>query len=290
MKNTSKRPYVFVLGNEKGGSGKSTTSLHLAVSLLKRGFRVGSIDLDARQGTLSRAVENRLAYAKEAGLALEVPEHRRVYRSEAETKAQAEEEDRTNLGAAMGELAHCDYLVIDTPGSDNYLSRLGHTHADTLITPLNDSFLDLDLLARIDRDGQKILSPSVYSQMVWEQRQRRAMAGGKPIDWIVMRNRLAHIDARNKREIGRLLDMLAKRIGFRLAPGFGERVIFRELFPKGLTLLDMREKGAGIPMNMSHLSARQEVRALLKTVGLPDLSEAADGSGEHASKGIAAAE
>ncbi len=284
----SHRPHIFVMGNEKGGSGKSTTSLHLSVSLLKRGYSVGCIDLDARQGTLSRTIENRIAYAKDSGLALEIPEHRRVYRSEAETKSQAEAEDRANLGQAVDELWALDCLVIDTPGSDNYLSRLGHTYADTLITPLNDSFLDLDLLARIDREGQKILSPSVYSQMVWEQRQRRAMAGGKPIDWIVMRNRLSHIDARNKREIGRLLDMLAKRIQFRLAPGFGERVIFRELFPKGLTLLDLREKGNGVALNMSHVSARQEVRALLKAIGLPDTGEA-EASSKQAASGTQAA-
>jgi chromosome partitioning protein len=139
-----------------------------------------------------------------------------------------------------------------------------------LITPLNDSFLDLDLLARIDADGRRVLAPSIYSQMVWEQRQHRAKQGLPPIDWVVMRNRLSHVNARNKRDVGQLLLQLAKRIGFRLAPGFGERVIFRELFPKGLTLLDLREKGAGVRLNMSHLAARQEVRDLFRAVGLED--------------------
>jgi chromosome partitioning protein len=106
--------------------------------------------------------------------------------------------------------------------------------------------------------------------MVWEQRQQRARIGGRPIDWVVMRNRLSHIDARNKREIARLLNKLAPRIGFRLTPGFGERVIFRELFPKGLTLLDLRTKGIEVNMTMSHLAARQEVRALLESIGLPE--------------------
>lgn len=260
--------HVIVLGNEKGGSGKSTTAMHLVVALMKSGYQVGSIDLDARQGTLSRLVENRREFSQRNGLKLDLPEHRGVHRSEADTRDAAEAEERQRLEHALESLGDQDFLVIDTPGSDNHLSRLGHTVADTLITPLNDSFLDLDLLARIDHDAKKILSPSIYSQMVWEQRQQRAAAGGRPIDWIVMRNRLSHVDARNKRDVGRLLDQLAKRIGFRLAPGFGERVIFRELFPKGLTLLDLRESGTGVQMSMSHIAARQEVRALLSEIGL----------------------
>jgi chromosome partitioning protein len=261
-------PHVIVLGNEKGGSGKSTTAMHLVVALLKAGHQVGAIDLDARQGTLSRQVENRRTFAQRNDLKLELPELRTIDRArDADTRADAEAQERHALSSAMDDLAACAFVVIDTPGSDSHLSRLGHTLADTLVTPLNDSFLDLDLLARIDHDARKILSPSIYSQMVWEQRQARAQAGGRPIDWIVMRNRLSHLDARNKRDVGRLLEQLAKRISFRVAPGFGERVIFRELFPKGLTLLDLREAGTGVNMTMSHMAARQEVRALLSEIG-----------------------
>lgn len=257
---------VIVLGNEKGGSGKSTTAMHLVVALLRIGRSVGVIDLDARQGTLSRYVENRAAFAEQNGLPLPQPELRRVERSEAPARAEAEAEEQERLQAAVAALAHCDYLVIDTPGSDSHLSRLGHTLADILISPLNDSFVDLDLLARIDAEGLRILGPSVYAQMVWEQRLRRAKAGGRPIDWVVMRNRLSHLDARNKQRVGQLLEQLAGRINFRLAPGFGERVVFRELFPKGLTLLDLKD--GGTDLTMSHLAARQEVRELLRTIGL----------------------
>lgn len=259
-------PRVVVLGNEKGGSGKSTSAMHLVVALLRLGYRVGVIDLDARQGTLSRYVENRAAFVRETGLPLPLPELRRVSRSDAASRDAAESEERARLDGALSELADRDFLVIDTPGSDSHLARLGHQAADVLITPLNDSFVDLDLLARIDPEGRRILGPSVYSQMVWEQRQQRARAGGRPVDWIVMRNRLSHLDARNKQKVGGLLNQLAKRIGFRLAPGFGERVIFRELFPKGLTLLDLRE--AGTDLTLSHLAARQEVFSLLAALGL----------------------
>jgi chromosome partitioning protein len=244
--------------------------MHVIVALLKRGFRVGSIDLDARQGTLSRMLENRAAYGAASGRDLAVPRHRRVARVEAASRAAAEGAERSALDAALGELLDLDFVVIDTPGSDSFLSRLGHASADVLITPLNDSYLDLDLLARIDVQGRQVLGPSLYSQMVWEQRQQRALAGRAPMDWIVMRNRLSHIDARNKRDIGRLLELLGARIGFRLAPGFGERVIFRELFPKGLTLLDLAdEKMEGVPLTLSHVAARQELRALLQAIALP---------------------
>ena len=263
-------PRIIVLGNEKGGSGKSTVAAHLIVALLKRGFSVGSIDLDARQGTLSRLLENRADYAKRKGLDLELPEHRRLYRSESSARGAAEWEEKRAFEQAVAELADRDYIVMDTPGSDSFLSRAGHACAEVLITPMNDSFLDLDLLARIDPEGRQILGPSLYSQMVWEQRQQRAAMGLAPMDWIVMRNRLSHIDARNKREIGRLLALLSPRIGFRLAPGFGERVIFRELFPKGLTLLDLLDDDPEFQLSMSHVAARQEVRALLRAIDLPE--------------------
>ncbi|WP_020592700.1 division plane positioning ATPase MipZ [Kiloniella laminariae] len=263
------RPRIIVVGNEKGGSGKSTTSMHLIVSLLREGFTVGTIDLDARQGTLSRYIENRQHFVQTTNAQIAVPEHRRVYRSAVEDSEISKQEDRQNLERAMEELWDRDYLVFDTPGSDNHLSRLGHSYADILITPLNDSFLDMDMLAKIEVvDDDLKLTPSTYSQMVWEQRQQRAIQRKRPIDWVVMRNRLSHIDAKNKRDMGLLLEHLAKRLQFRLAPGFGERVIFRELFPKGLTLLDLDSEDAGISLSMSHVAARQEVRSLLQAIGL----------------------
>lgn len=261
-------PRLIVLGNEKGGSGKSTTAMHLTVALLRQGRNVGTLDLDARQGSFSRYVENRAAFMRDAGVRLPQAEHQRLYRAEHDSRAAAEADERERLEAALAAFQRKDFIVIDTPGADTHLTRLAHARADILITPLNDSFLDLDLLAHVDPEGQKILGPSVYAQMVWEQRQARARAGGRPIDWIVIRNRLSQIDARNKRDIGRLLELLAKRVGFRIGPGFGERVIFRELFVKGLTLLDLRDSGT--KMTMSHLAARQEIQALLDVLHLTD--------------------
>jgi chromosome partitioning protein len=269
------RPYAIVIGNEKGGTGKSTTAMHLAVALAKLDFAVGSIDLDARQSSLTRYISNRREYAQKSAQPLEIPEHRCVPRSDLDVRAEAEAEERAQLRQACNELGSCDFIVMDTPGSDAPLSRLAHESADTLITPINDSFLDIDVLARIDRKRRQVLAASSYSQMVWEQNNRRVLAGRPDIDWIVMRNRLSHIEARNKREIAGLLSQLGRRIGFRLAPGFGERVVFRELFLKGLTLLDLPEEPVpGLAPNPSHAAGRAEIHTLLQTMGLPETAPA----------------
>jgi chromosome partitioning protein len=249
------KPHIIVLGNEKGGSGKSTAAIHLCVGLMLQDYKVGTIDLDMRQGTLSRYIENRRA----GGLA--APAHMGVPRS-------SEAEESARLIDAIGVLSNkADVIVIDTPGTDTYLSRLGHSYADTLVTPINDSFIDLDLLAKVDPNTHAIIGPSIYSEMVWNQRKQRMMRDRGSIDWIVMRNRLAHLEARNKRDIAGILEKLSKRIGFRLIHGFGERVVFRELFLKGLTLLDTQHPEAQRSgFTISQVAARQEVRALVSTV------------------------
>jgi chromosome partitioning protein len=258
------RAHVLVIGNEKGGSGKSTTAMHIIVSLLQEGGTVATIDLDARQGTLTRYVENRAAYTKRKAIDLPLPMHAAVQASgdPVDEKARFEEAlEPAVLGA--------DYVVIDTPGSDTHLSRLAHTWADTLLTPLNDSFIDLDLLARIDPDTLKIVRPSIYAEAVWKQRQIRSMQGARPVDWIVMRNRLSSLAARNKRDMGSVIEALAKRIGFRVAAGLSERVIYKELFLSGLTLLDLKRGSGGPSLTMSHVAARQEVRDLVAALNLP---------------------
>lgn len=264
------RAQIIVLGNEKGGSGKSTAAMHLIVGLLRDGYRVGAIDLDARQATLTGYLAAREAFVAAKGVALPLPERAAVHRSERDSRTEAEAEERALFGAALEGLApHCDIVVIDCPGSDTHLSRLGHAHADTLVTPINDSFVDFAMLAKVDPDRHDIVQPSIYSEMVWEARKRRFARDRGRIDWIVMRNRLGASEARNKRDVGATLDALAKRIGFRTVRGFGERVIFRELYLQGLTLMDVKEAGLGIQMGMSHVAARAEVRSLIGAIRKP---------------------
>ncbi|PPB80431.1 chromosome partitioning protein [Albidovulum inexpectatum] len=264
--------HIIVVGNEKGGSGKSTTCMHVATALARMGHRVGALDLDLRQRSFGRYIENRRAYARRKGLDLPTPEYRELPEIDPATLAEGENVMDRRLAAAMAEIEpNSDFIIIDCPGSHTRLSQMAHSLADTLITPMNDSFIDFDLLARIDPESGRVTGPSIYSEMVWNARQARARANLPPIDWLVLRNRLGSQQMHNKRKVGGALVQLSKRIGFRVAPGFSERVIFRELFPRGLTLLDLRDLGVE-RLNLSNIAARQELRDLMAELKLPGVT------------------
>jgi chromosome partitioning protein len=268
------RPHIIVLGNEKGGSGKSTVAMHVVAGFLREGHAVGAIDLDARQGTLSRHLAARADTGMRRGLELPMPQAAAVHRSEAALVADAAAEDEAALDAALATMAGCAIVVLDCPGADTALARAAHARADTLITPINDSYVDFSMLGTVDPEARGVIAPSIYSEMVWEARKRRFMRDKGRFDWIVMRNRIGATDARNKRDVGASLDELAKRIGFRVVKGFGERVIFRELYLQGLTLMDLKQAGGGA-LSISQVAARAEVRGLLSAIRLPARAVAA---------------
>ena len=261
--------HIIVVGNEKGGAGKSTVSMHVATSLARMGHKISALDLDLRQRTFGRYVENRRAFLASADLSLACTDVHDLPEIDASALKPGENIYDHRLSAAVATLEpDNDFILIDCPGSHTRLSQVAHSLADTLITPLNDSFVDFDLLAKTAPTGEKILGPSVYSEMVWNARQLRAQAGLKPIDWIVVRTRVGTQRMVNKEKMERVLGALSRRIGFRVAPGFSERVIFRELFPRGLTLLDLKDIGVK-QMNISNVAARQELRDLVKALELP---------------------
>ncbi len=262
------RPRVLVLGNHKGGSGKSTTAMHLMVGLMNSGYSLGTIDLDSDQATLTHFVENRRRTVAEKDLPLALPEHRLVEASAESDREAAEAEEAARVAEAFAELIDKDYILVDTPGSDTFLSRLGHVLADTLVTPLNDSFVDLDVLVRIDAAGQQITGPSVYSIAVLDRWGMRMTAGGRPLDWVVTRTRLSHVYSRNHRELDALLRELAPTLGYRLAPGLGERVTFREQFAQGLTVLDQPALPRWRLSGKGSAAARNEVLDLMEAIGL----------------------
>ena len=264
--------HIIVMGNEKGGSGKSTTSMHVATALARMGWKVGALDLDLRQRSFGRYIENRQAFCAREGLDLPTPDYRDLPEADPAALPPGENPYDHRLSAAVAAMEPaCDFILIDCPGSHTRLSQVAHSLADTLVTPLNDSFVDFDLLARIDPVTSKVTGPSIYSEMVWSARQLRARAGLKPIDWVVLRNRVGAQQMHNKRKIGAALEQLARRIGFRVAPGFSERVVFRELFPRGITLLDLKDIGVET-LNISNVAARQELRDLMKELNLPGVS------------------
>ncbi len=261
--------YIIVFGNEKGGSGKSTTAMHVLTALLRSGFKVGALDLDLRQQTLNRYIENRAEYIRKNGTPLPMPERGVIQLA---TPTGVTETDEAKLQAFQQAILQLDetndFIVVDCAGAHSQLAELAHAMADTLVTPMNDSFIDFDLLAHIDSETSSVTGPSVYSEMVWDARKARAETGARPIEWVVTRTRVGAQNMHNKRKVGAALKDLSRRIGFRIAPGLSDRVVFRELFPHGLTLLDIKDVGGG-SLNISNVAARQEVRDLVAELNLP---------------------
>ncbi len=264
--------HTIVVGNEKGGAGKSTVSMHLSIALMRMGMKVGVLDLDVRQRSLSRYLENRARWIRNTGAQLSMPEMVRIDASQARDLDAAEAEEAKHFDESLRRLSErANFIIVDAPGGDTFLSRTAHSAADTLVTPLNDSFVDFDLLGDVDPQTLEVARPSYYAELVWDCRKKKAQTSRKPIDWIVMRNRMSPLDAKNKQRVGEALDNLSRRIGFRIAPGLSERVIYRELFPMGLSLLDLTDAGSGVAFTMSHVAARQEIRDLLIVLKLPGL-------------------
>jgi chromosome partitioning protein len=243
---------VIVVGNEKGGAGKSTLAIHLSAGLLAQGSHVGVIDLDLRQQSFTRFLSNRRAWLESAGAEAPMPsEH-------------ASGPSLDGLGAALEAAKDvAEYVIIDTPGGDTPLSRAAHAVADLIVTPLNDSFVDFDLLGEVDPVTLEVVKPSIYSAVVWESRKARAARDGRSIDWVVVENRLAPIAARNRRRLDERIAVLSRRAGFRIGPGLRERVIYRELFPFGLTVADLSPKIRPVAVSLAHVAARNELRSLM---------------------------
>ncbi len=255
-----RRPHWITFANEKGGTGKSTTAVHVAVALAFGGARVVAFDLDHRQRTMQRYFENRAETAQRRGISLPTAECHVI-----------EGIDEAAFEAFVREASDgADYIVVDTPGRDDPLARHAATQADTLVTPMNDSFVDFDLIGQVDAETFKVRKLSFYAELIWEARVKRSRAAideQRPqMDWVVVRNRTGHTEARNMARIERALTEMSKRVGFRVAKGLSERVIYRELFPSGLTLLDKGHLG---DLGTSHLVARQELRGLVANLRLP---------------------
>jgi chromosome partitioning protein len=263
--------HVVVVGNEKGGSGKSTTAMHVAVALLNVGQRVATIDLDSRQKSFTRYIENRRAWARRAHIDLDVPAHFCVARGATLKLDENEAIEFAGFAEAVGAVEHThDFVVVDTPGTDSYLTRLAHSMADTLVTPLNDSFVDFDVIGTVDPTSFAVTGESHYAAMVRDARRQRRMIDGVRLDWVVVRNRLSVLGSRNKRLVGEGLGVLATQLGFRCVDGLAERVIYREFFPRGLTALDnLDETTLGTRPSLSHVTARSEVMTLFEALKLP---------------------
>src|SRR5215475_3221702 len=289
-------PHVVVIGNQKGGSGKSTFAMHIIVALLKAGKRVASFDLDLNQLTLTRYLENRHEWDRKHEQNLELPDHypvteevhgtnvrRFISRLKKIGRAHKDDFISSNALSHSADLRHFisqlkkigrahkhDFIVIDTPGGVQHLSLIVHGMADTLITPINDSLVDLDVLVAMEQSELEP-QPSVYAKMVWRALEARRKVNGRTTDWIVVRNRLESVESSNQHQITQVLDVIQRTVGFRVARGLLERPVYREFFAAGLTVLDPIEgfKSVAVP-------ARLEVRYLIREIGLIDDADVED--------------
>ena len=228
------RARVIVVANEKGGSGKSTIAMHIAIALLKAGENVATIDLDSRQKSFTHYIENRRAWAAQVGRDLGIPEH---FCLEGALDVREYREPRGKLPAlteAVDTLSEsCNYLVIDTPGHDSYLVRLAHAIADTLITPLNDSFVDFDVLGTVDPASFGVTGTSHYAQLVEDARSQRQLLDNVAVDWIVLRNRLVDVRllAQQAASSATRLPNSRNKLNFRFVDGLAERDDLPRILP-----------------------------------------------------------
>jgi chromosome partitioning protein len=266
--------HVIVVGNEKGGAGKSTVAMHLVTGLLHGGAKVVAFDLDLRQQSMNRFFASRKAWCAANSVELPLPIERRL----SEDDAALARRDPTEAVARFEEVfglarEEAEFVVIDTPGSDNPLMRAAHARADKIVTPLNDSFVDFDMLGHLDPVSMELTKPSLYSETVWESRKARMVNERRSIDWLVLRNRLATTESRNRKRLDERVQALSKRVGFRIGPGLRDRVIYRELFPFGLTIADLSSTVRPVAVSLSHVAARQELRAIMSAMGLESDAE-----------------
>jgi chromosome partitioning protein len=269
------QPSVIVVGNEKGGAGKSTIAIHVVTALLHEGVKVSVLDLDLRQQSMAHFFANRKAWLESVGAAAPMPRVELLSEDGVKLAKTSDEEALAKFEEAFARAAEdADFIVIDTPGSDTALSREAHGRADLIVTPMNDSFVDFDMLGVVDPVTLDLKRPSLYSEAVWNSRKLRAAKHGRQIDWVVLRNRLAPTEARNRKRLDERVQALARRVGFRVGPGLRDRVIYRELFPFGLTVADLSPTIRPVAMSLQHVAARQELRALMAALGLEDSEKA----------------
>lgn len=259
-----KKAHVIVVSNEKGGTGKSTISMHLAISLLQEGYHVGVVDLDGRQGTLSKYIANRIKYCQSRKLDLPIPE---LYSYAPQEDLDLIKASKENINRRIQELGReYDALIIDTPGTKNYLFDEAHKHADTLITPMTDSLIDLNVMADIDFESSTIGRPGHYASFIWDVKKEMAANGHPYLNWIVVGNKTSPYNSKNKNAVFEYLERLGKLYGFRFTPGLKDRLIYKELFLEGLTVLDMQHEQLKMRMTMSHIAAKREIKSIAEFI------------------------
>lgn len=258
-------PHVIVLGSGKGGTGKTTLAMHVAVGLLIAGWKVATLDLDTDQQCLTHYLDNRRLRAKQAKIDLAIPLHRHIASAEGLRAHENEAEDLVSLEHAVASVAtSCDFLVVDTPSQDTYLGRVAHLVADSILTPIQDSFLDLCALGIFDPVSHRFVRTGHYARRVCAARKVRRQFESGFSDWVII---CAH--ASGPQLVKERLGEIGQQVGFRHIDGLAERAVYRQLFPLGLTAFDPLPDALSETCNIAHPAARKENEALLGNLQLP---------------------
>jgi chromosome partitioning protein len=256
-----KKSHIIVFANEKGGVGKSTTAFHICVALCNAGHKVAALDIDLRQLTLDRALNARMDSAREYGVDLLGPRQILLAQS---TEAELE----TKIRMAQIE---CAFIIIDVGGHDSAIARRAIFMADTIVTPVNDSFIDLDMLGRIDPRTGELKTLGAFARLVEHLKEPGLALRARPLDWVVMQNRARGMTTKNERKFIDALNAIAPVAGFRLIPGLRERVVYRELFPIGLTLFDL---GMIPNLGRAQPAAQKEIAQMIDALNLSGAAQA----------------
>ena len=257
----TKRSHIIVFANEKGGVGKSTTAFHVCVALCNAGEKVAALDVDLRQLTLDRALNARADSARAYGI--DLPGPRQILLAQA-----TEAEFETKIRMAQ---IDCSFIVIDVGGHDSPIARRAIYMADTIVTPVNDSFIDLDMLGRIDPRTGELKTLGAFARLVAHLKEPGLAHRERALDWVVMQNRARGMTTKNERKFLDALNAIAPVAGFRLIPGLRERVVYRELFPVGLTLFDL---GMIPNLGRPQRGAREEIASMMEALNLPTQTRA----------------
>lgn len=238
---------IIIFGNTEPRTGKSLTLAQIAVTLLRAGHRVGTMDLDEDGEGLSLFLHRR----RETDPDLPQPVHRRLPAAGRDEKTLA-----TALMLALTEMAaDCDIILIDAPRGVGTLSRMAHGYADIIVTPVRDD--DLSALALFKGNTSRIEKPAPYAEMLEDEAIRRNARGAHPAQWYALRTRRITSALKNKKQSVDILDKISSTFGFTPLAGLHERPLYNDLFTKGMTVADLPG-----PFSMADIAARQEVRSL----------------------------
>ena len=225
-------PRVLVITNQKGGVGKTTTSINLAASLVTAGRRVLLVDMDPQgNATMGSGIDKRVLKATVYQVLLGetpisavrlrspsggfdvIPANRDLAGAEVEMVDLPERE--TRLKTALHEISdQYDFVLIDCPPALNLLTVNGLCAANAVMIPMQCEYYALEGLSDLVQTIKKV---------------RANLNPGLEIEGLLR----TMYDPRN---------MLAQQVSDQLQQHFGDKV-YRTVIPRNIRLAEAPSHG-----------------------------------------------